>query len=149
MPIEAMDIIEVAWDFMDCHNDLLGIGKRAFPDKDFFTQVGLVADFILGYENMWLEIGNADTFTQSQQLKEYGVQTLYSDIDHKQRNPDVSALDYVGTFKEFERKLAGKIFLSGKYSSPEDDWYKMQDELAKIVRTAELEKRMESVVVVA
>ncbi|MBI2108292.1 hypothetical protein HYT54_04140 [Candidatus Woesearchaeota archaeon] len=82
-----------------------------------------IAQFMLERDNMWHDAGNADSLRQSPAFR--GRQALYLDNGHEVRNPNLSASDYLFTFKEYMRVWAARKH----EGSPEKDWAKMQQEL--------------------
>ena len=93
----------------------------------------MLAGFILKYEQMWQDVGNTDPFTQAPQFK--GIRSLYSGPKHLKINPNLTATDYLYTFKEFMR-----IWAARKHEgSPEKDWERMQMEFAEYIN--EVSKR--------
>jgi len=126
MTVTAEDIIQTALEHRGhgYYADLLGLGRRTFPCLPDEQQVSKAAGFVLSYHEMWHCVDNQDPVHQAPEFR--GRQPLYLDPDFNDRNPRVTALDYLVVFKEYMRRRA---FGRGMESC-DAEWFAAQDELA-------------------
>lgn len=120
--VDRIDLIVAAAN-EGCLADLRGLAVCAYPGKSIDERIFLLAGFILQYEPMWQEVSKADAFQQRNER-----QPLYLDEGH-QKNPCLTALDYLSTLKDFMR-----IWAARKHQgSPKANWEKMQKEFAALL----------------
>ena len=126
--MDAKSLVEAARREDGYYSDLLGLGSRAFPGLSLDAQVERAAEFVVRYEQIWHDVGNQDLLVQRAPFE--GRQPLYLDAEHRQRNPNIPPSDYLLVLKEFMRRWAAR-----KYEpSPQENWYRMQDEFASTIR---------------
>ncbi|MBI2558060.1 hypothetical protein HYW20_01950 [Candidatus Woesearchaeota archaeon] len=105
--------------------DLRGLASRSHHSSyDMSVRIFEISRFISGYEQMWHDVRNADFEQRPPEFS--GRQPLYLDARRTQKNPNVSASDYLYTLKEFMRRWAARKH----EGSPEKDWDRMQKEFA-------------------
>ena len=139
------------------YDDLVGLGKRAFPEKPLDEQLDEIADLILSYQQMWHQVGNQDLerqdkkfryplfrpehITPNENLDDYisarveGLHPLFADAGHRYLNEEICPLDFLYVLKQNMREWA----LGMHTGSSEGDWCKMQDEFARMIKPSSLE----------
>jgi hypothetical protein len=122
--ISAIDILSTA-DKEGVLPDLEGLASRMPVGISMDEKLHRVAEFILKYEQMWHDVGNADPFRQFSGFKY--KEPLFLDSSHDERNLNLKASDYLNVLKEYMRRWAARKH----EGSPTENWYKMQEEFSK------------------
>ena len=128
MATSVDEIMSASISNQDLFRDISGLARRLTFKGNILDKSRKVAYFIFKYKQMWHEVGNQDPDRQSPQFN--GWQPLYLDGEHKNKNPDLIAEDYLYTFKEFMKIWAARK----NEGSPEKNWHKMQDELSGYIQ---------------
>jgi hypothetical protein len=122
------DLIRTAKNSKEGHyEDILSLAKRVLPNESEERSMSIIANFILNYEQMWHDVKCADPF---QKGKSIYTGSLYLNKEHTVKNQFIHPLDYLRVFKEFTKNLAARK----NEKSPEECWYKAQDELAELIK---------------
>jgi len=141
MAVDYMEILAYATKNEDGYlDDILGLARKAFPPCEFHEKTGkeLIVKFILKHQNMWYN-GNQDPVIQKPVFRDRGIQPLWLDERHNQRNPNITARDYLFTFKEYMRRLASKFRGFDK-----ENWERMQRDVLVPIIKREIIKSIES-----
>jgi hypothetical protein len=128
LPISSEDLIKKAKESKEgYYEDMLGLAERIAPELKEKYSIKIIADFILGYEQMWHDVQCADPFQKDRRIY---TGSLYLDKKHEIKNPLIRPLDYLRMFKEFTNIWAARK----QEKSPEECWYKAQDEFAGLIK---------------
>lgn len=115
-------------------HDLEGAAVRAFPRRSVEAALLAGANFVARYENIWYEMGNADSTRQAERYK--GRTPLFSEPSHHFYN-DVTPTDYWHMFEDYLQKWAYTM----RTGSAEGDWYKAQEQLGLRIMWRDAEER--------
>ncbi len=119
--VSVDDIVNAALRDDSIRADLLGLGTRAFPGLAEEEQLRRTARYVLLDEQMWHDMGAAW----------YSGHDPFLKHRNGQPNPKLTAADYILILRGFMRRWAVTMHTG----SPELDWYKMQDGMARSVRS--------------
>jgi hypothetical protein len=122
--VSAIDILTAA-EKEGVLPDLEGLASRMSVGGSMDERMYRVAEFVLKYDQMWHDVGNADPSAQFLAFRD--TQPLYLDSGHRQKNPNLTASDYLNVLKAYMRRWAARK----DEGSPAEDWYRMQAEFAK------------------